>query len=627
MGRALYERFPAFAAALDAVCGHLDAHLPRPLLPVLFGDDEHTEHAKNAENPEHADTTSAADADLLHRTQYTQAGLFALQVALFRLLEEHGVARTPSSATPSAGSPPPTSPGARPARRRRAGRRARTADAVRPLRRRHGRRPGDGGGGGTVPGAVPGAVRRRPQQPRLDRGVGDADAVDAVVARFREQGRKTTALKVSHAFHSAHMEPVLEEFRQVAAGLTYREPTLTVISDVTGRPAAPGDLTDPEYWVRHIRRPVRFLDGVRSLEAHGVTAYVELGPDPVLTSLARQNVEAPRTAAFAATLRKGHPEAVTLLAALAALRPRPPRRLGRLPPGRPAAPVADLPTYAFQRDRFWLTGTGGADVAAAGLAAPGHPLLGASVDLADTDQLVLSGRISPAGHPGSPTTPWPVRSCCPAPPSSTSRCTRPSAPGRPPWKTSPSRRRWPFPPTAPSSSRSPSAPRTRPGGAPSASTPARTRRARRRTRTLDPARRGHPHRRTRRPAAPRTRRPGRRPAPPGSTSTGSTPPGRPRLRLRPRLPGPARAVARSGRHPARRSGPAGGHRPGRTRPAPGAAGRRTPPAPGHRPDRRRGGGRRPPAAHPFAWSGVALHATGATTLRVRVTPVPRAPTT
>ncbi|HEY8981417.1 MAG TPA: SDR family NAD(P)-dependent oxidoreductase, partial [Streptomyces sp.] len=384
MGSELYETSTVFRSALNEVCGHLDAHLPRPLREILFA----------------ADGTD--EARTLHGTRFAQAGLFALQVALYRLLEHHGIVPDALighsvgelAAAHAAGVLDLADASALVAARGRLMESARSDGAMVAVEASEDEVLPHLGDGTRV--AVAGL--NSPTSTVLS---GDAEAVEEIAARLAATGRRTSRLKVSHAFHSPHMDGVLEEFRQVAAGLTYHEPRIAVVSNVTGTPAAPGQLTDPEYWVQHIRRPVRFLDGVRALETTGVTAYVELGPAPVLTSLAQQCVDDPDTAAFAHTLRDKEPEPVALVSALARLHVH-----GHtvdwsacLPAEGPAVDPGDLPTYAFRRDRFWLTGTGTTDVTAAGLAAPGHALLGASVDLADTGQLVLSGRLTPAGHP------------------------------------------------------------------------------------------------------------------------------------------------------------------------------------------------------------------------------------
>ncbi|RDG32213.1 acyltransferase domain-containing protein, partial [Streptomyces corynorhini] len=228
---------------------------------------------------------------------------------------------------------------------------------------------------------------------------GEESAVLDVTARIEALGRRTKRLRVSHAFHSPLMDPVLDEFRQVAAALTYHEPRIPTISDVTGEPAAPGELTDPEHWVRHVRQTVRFHDGVRALEALGVRRTLEIGPDATLTALVTDSLAAPADTAAVALLRPGHDDTDALLAGLArahahgadvdwaALTPRP-------------AHAVELPTYPFQRQRHWPSaGRRTADLAAAGLAATGHPLLGARVDLPDGGGHLFTSRLSLADQP------------------------------------------------------------------------------------------------------------------------------------------------------------------------------------------------------------------------------------
>ncbi|KPC88483.1 hypothetical protein ADL27_40565, partial [Streptomyces sp. NRRL F-6602] len=134
---------------------------------------------------------------------------------------------------------------------------------------------------------------------------------------FREQGRRVSRLRVSHAFHSPLMEPMLGDFREVLAGLSYAEPSLPVVSNVSGRIAESGELTTPDYWVRHVREAVRFDDGVQALAAEGVARFVELGPDGVLSGMAR--VSAGEDAVLVPLLRKDREETSTALAALARL--------------------------------------------------------------------------------------------------------------------------------------------------------------------------------------------------------------------------------------------------------------------------------------------------------------------
>ncbi|MFD8803818.1 SDR family NAD(P)-dependent oxidoreductase, partial [Streptomyces atroolivaceus] len=205
-------------------------------------------------------------------------------------------------------------------------------------------------------------------------------------------------LTVSHAFHSAHMDSVLDDFRHAIDHLTYNPPKIPVISNLTGLPATGDQLTTPAYWAEHIRRTVRFHPGIQHLETNGTTRYLELGPDTTLTTLTQDTLTQPAT--LAPTLRRNTSETATLAGAMARL-----HTTGHSPaawqPERTPAHLDDLPTYPFRRDHFWVerTTSGASDVASAGLVSAQHPFLGAVVALAGTDQLVLTGRISLRTHP------------------------------------------------------------------------------------------------------------------------------------------------------------------------------------------------------------------------------------
>ncbi|MER5898468.1 SDR family NAD(P)-dependent oxidoreductase, partial [Streptomyces sp. NPDC001876] len=202
---------------------------------------------------------------------------------------------------------------------------------------------------------------------------------------------------MSHAFHSALMEPMLDEFATVLSGLTFHATRIPVVSNLTGAVAEPGAMQKPEYWLNQVRQPVRFADGVTALETMGVTRYLELGPDGVLSAMAQNSAV---EAEFVPVLRKDRDETDTALTAV-----------GRLWTsgievdwtavfagwgGR----VVDLPTYAFHRERYWPQPTMGAgDLAAVGLAGAGHALLGAAVELADEGAVVLTGRLAVGAQP------------------------------------------------------------------------------------------------------------------------------------------------------------------------------------------------------------------------------------
>ncbi|WP_037676570.1 acyltransferase domain-containing protein, partial [Streptomyces globisporus] len=158
-------------------------------------------------------------------------------------------------------------------------------------------------------------------------------------------------LTVSHAFHSPHMDEILDEFRTAITPLTFHPPKIPVISNLTGLPATDDDLRSPDYWTRHIRGTVRFHPGIHHLETNGTTRYLELGPDPVLTALAQQTLTS-TTAALAPTLRKNTPEPTTLATATARL-----HTTGHTPttwhPHTPTHTPEDLPTYPFQHEHYW----------------------------------------------------------------------------------------------------------------------------------------------------------------------------------------------------------------------------------------------------------------------------------
>ncbi|NBH01897.1 acyltransferase domain-containing protein, partial [Amycolatopsis sp. SID8362] len=142
----------------------------------------------------------------------------------------------------------------------------------------------------------------------------EADVL-ALAARFGADGRKTSRLRVSHAFHSPLVDPVLDGFRAVLDGVTFAEPRLPVVSNLTGGLGA--GIGTPEYWVRHAREAVRFADGVATLEAQGVSRFLELGPDGALSALAQRT--AAETAVVVPLLRKDRAEPVAAVTALARL--------------------------------------------------------------------------------------------------------------------------------------------------------------------------------------------------------------------------------------------------------------------------------------------------------------------
>ncbi|MEU4366853.1 type I polyketide synthase [Micromonospora chersina] len=335
MGRELAAAYPVFAAALAEACAAFDPHLSRPLRPLLDAD------------------PGTAEAALLDATEFTQPALFAVEVALFRLLAAWGL-RPDAVAGHSIGEF---------AAAHAAGVLT-LADAAELVAARGRLMQALPAGGAML--AV--AASEEDVRPTLGEGVavaavngpaavvvaGTADAVAEVAAEWTARGVRTRRLAVSHAFHSPLMDPVLDDLAAVAAHLPHHPPTVPLVSTVTGAPVEAAEIGAPGYWVRHARDTVRFADAVAALRAQGCTAYVEIGPDGALTALA-QGVLAGGgpTPLVLPTLRRDRPEPPALLRAVAALHAH------GISPDWPSLYAgtepqpADLPTTVFDRQRYW----------------------------------------------------------------------------------------------------------------------------------------------------------------------------------------------------------------------------------------------------------------------------------
>jgi acyl transferase domain-containing protein/acyl carrier protein len=360
---------------LDEACALLDTHLDRPLRAVLWAEPD------------------TDDAALLDQTAYTQAGLFAVEVALFRLLESWGV-RPDFVAGHSIGEV---------AAAHVAGVFSLVDACV--LVAARGRLMQALPTGGTMLAVAAAEERVRPL---LGEGMsiaavngpmsvvvsGASAAVAELGRRCADQGYRIRQLTVSHAFHSALMDPMLARFAEIVARITFSAPRLRLVSTVTGALADPAELCRPEYWVRQARETVRFADAITALAGAGVTTFVELGPDAVLAMMGADVTDA----VFVSTARRGHDEVRELTTAIARA-----NVAGAAVDwtavfaGRNRVP---LPTYAFQHQRFWLSrDSGPVDVGTAGLTALDHPLLAAMVPAVDSDAVVLTGRLAIEAQP------------------------------------------------------------------------------------------------------------------------------------------------------------------------------------------------------------------------------------
>ncbi|MTE21455.1 acyltransferase domain-containing protein [Streptomyces sp. TRM43335] len=368
MGQELYDAFPAYARAFDEVAAALDAHLERPLGEAL-----RTGHR-------------------LDETAVTQPALFAVEVALYRLLESlgavpdvlagHSVGEL--AAAHVAGVLDLTDAAALVAARGRLMQSAPPGGAMIVVRAAEEQVAAllDGHAHHLAVAAVNG--------PRSVVLAGDSEAAEEVAGRLRAAGHRTSRLAVSHAFHSPHMDGVLDEFRGVAAGLTYREPHIAAVSTVTGEAVTEGQWSSPEYWVEQIRRPVRFLDAVRTMEAAGVTAFLEVGPDNVCAALAAGCLREPEGRTTVAALRRDRAEASSLLSALAEVFVRGDAVDWAALFDGTGARTVDLPTYAFDQERHWLEPV----TDAVAPPAAGHPLLGPATVVAGSGEVLFTRQVS-----------------------------------------------------------------------------------------------------------------------------------------------------------------------------------------------------------------------------------------
>ncbi|MGW4081382.1 acyltransferase domain-containing protein, partial [Streptomyces asiaticus] len=315
--------------------------LDRPLKDVMFA------------------AEGSADAELLDQTAFTQPALFAVEVALFRLLEHWGV--TPDVVIGH-------SVGEIAAAHVAGVFSLEDACTLIAARGRLMQALPEGGAMVAVQASedeIASSLAGREAEvsiaavngPTAVVIAGDEAAVLEIAGQWEQEGRKTRRLRVSHAFHSPRMDAMLDDFRRVVERLSFASPSIDLVSNVTGK-VADAEVCSPEYWVRHVREAVRFADGVRALEAQGVTTFLEVGPDGVLAAMTQdclaERAESDSAPVVVPVLRKDRSEAVALTTALARLHVH-----GSVVDWRSAfngleTSRVDLPTYPFQRQRYWI---------------------------------------------------------------------------------------------------------------------------------------------------------------------------------------------------------------------------------------------------------------------------------
>jgi acyl transferase domain-containing protein/acyl carrier protein len=393
MGRELYDTQPVFRAEMDRCAALLIPHLDQPLLDLCFD-------------------PSVGDA-LLHQTRHTQPALFCLEWSLAQLWRSFGVAPTAMIGHSLGEYVAACQAGILSLEDglRLVTARAALMQALAP----DGMMAAVAADEATIrdfiaPHATSAAIAAV-NGPRNIVISGKAGAVRQILDALEAAGISAMPLNVSHAFHSPAMDPMLDALEALIGGIALKPPDTVIVSNLTGQVAEGRDLVDPTYWRRHAREAVRFADGVDTLKMLGCRAFIEMGPSPVLINMARGGGggEAGGDTRWLASMARGRDSRGLILEGLGALfiagasidwtaLYRGEVRQRRV-----------LPSYPFQRKRFWLDGP---STGAASLDTGGSTTLQRQADMAGSGRFTAAPR-SPlvreivfSGVMSVPSRPW-----------------------------------------------------------------------------------------------------------------------------------------------------------------------------------------------------------------------------
>ncbi|EHD23260.1 MULTISPECIES: type I polyketide synthase [Brenneria] len=385
MGQGLYHMSPVFAQTLDEVCRYLDPLLPQPLKTVMFAE------------------KSSADALLLDRTDFTQAALFAFETALCRTVMHLGVQPDVLSGHSIGEITAAYIAGV-----------FTLADAATFVATR-GRLMESITVDGAMVAIEASETEVLPSLQGYEACVsiaainapssvvisGDTNTVLSIAEQWQSRGYRTHRLRTSHAFHSPHIDSIVDTLRRTLSALSFQAPAIPIVSTVTGQRLTNEQACSVEYWANQARCAVRFDAAVQWLETHNIVAALEIGPDGVLTALGRASTTRessgiPSTA-WIASLRKDRDECRPFFAALAKLYAQ----------GKPLdwrkllvqTLTVPLPTYPFQHRRYWLQAPSARPTFDGGLFAVNHPFLHAGIRLAGEQGWVFTGLLDAAKQP------------------------------------------------------------------------------------------------------------------------------------------------------------------------------------------------------------------------------------